>query len=209
MNYIEIKNLIFNNTIKYPDITLEKGSITFITGKSGCGKTSLLRLINRTATQSSGEIYIDGQKTENTDIITLRKKLLLVSQSVYLFNNTIKENFRQFYEYRQETPVTDTEMKRFLELCCIDFPLDNDCTMMSGGEKQRIYTAIFLSFSPEVLMLDEPTSALDENTGKDFMKNITSYCKENQITLIVVCHNRKLTDEFAENEIRLERDEKE
>lgn len=76
---------------------------------------------------------------------------------------------------------------------------------MSGGEKQRLYLAIFLSFRPEVLMLDEPTSALDETTARRVMGNILDYCRKEKITVIAVSHDKALTEKFAENILALER----
>ena len=141
------------------------------------------------------------------DIIKLRKEVLLISQSVYLFDTTIGENFRQFYDCRELSQPSEEEMKYFLDLCCVPFSLDKDCTTMSGGERQRIYIAIFLSFKPKVLMLDEPTSALDKQNSNNFMENIISYCKQNEITLIVVSHDGNITEKFADNIITIGEDD--
>ena len=69
---------------------------------------------------------------------------------------------------------------------------------MSGGERQRVYIGIFLSFNPKVLMLDEPTSALDDENSEIVIKNVLDYCKDQGITVIVVSHDKQLTDKFAE-----------
>lgn len=73
------------------------------------------------------------------------------------------------------------EKHRFLELLNLmdlDFPLNSSVTTMSGGERQRVYLAIFLSFLPRVLMLDEPTSALDERTGELVISNLIGFCRK-------------------------------
>jgi putative ABC transport system ATP-binding protein len=101
------------------------------------------------------------------------------------------------------TPPSDDEMKYFLNLCSVPFSLNSNCTIMSGGERQRVYIAIFLSFKPKVLMLDEPTSALDKQTGIEVMDNILDYCKKNEITVVAVSHDVNLTDKFAENVITI------
>ena len=98
-------------------------------------------------------------------------------------------------------------MKYFLDLCSVPFSLDNDCTKMSGGERQRIYIAIFLSLKPKILMLDEPTSALDKQNSNDVIKNIIDYCKENEITIIVVSHDGNITEKFADHVINIGGDE--
>ena len=72
---------------------------------------------------------------------------------------------------------------------------------MSGGEKQRLYIAIYLSFKPKVIMLDEPTSALDEENSHEVIKNILSFSKENKITSLIVSHDKELANAFADNTV--------
>lgn len=191
--------------IEYEDILLKENEISFIVGSSGTGKSSLLKIFNQTYSQSSGKVFYNGVDTENLNTISLRKEILLISQNVFLFDDTIKGNFKRFYEFRGEELISEKEMKEYLSICCIDFSLDDDCTTMSGGERQRIYTAIFLSFKPKILMLDEPTSALDSRNSKAMLQNIINFCKVNIITLIVVSHDNELTNEFAENIITIQK----
>lgn len=202
-NILSTKNLTFNELITYKDIQIQKNKANFIVGKSGTGKSTLLRLFNGTLSPSSGNIFYAEKDINEIDTIALRQEVLLISQSVYLFDESIRENFKQFYEYRDLTPPSKEEMKYFLELCCVPFSLDSNCTIMSGGERQRVYIAIFLSLNPRVLMLDEPTSALDKHNSKNVMENILTYCKENEITVIVVSHDSSLTEMFAENIIEI------
>lgn len=200
---LRTKNLSFNNLIYYKDIYIEKTKANFIIGKSGTGKSTLLRLFNDTLSPSGGSIYYLENDISEMDTILLRQELLLISQTVYLFDASIKENFKQYYSYRDMPPPSDDEMKYFLNLCSVRFSLDSNCTIMSGGERQRVYIAIFLSFKPKVLMLDEPTSALDKQTGIEVMDNILDYCKKNEITVVAVSHDVNLTDKFAENVIAI------
>lgn len=202
---LETKDLYFNNMINYKNMKISKGKVTFITGESGCGKSTLLKLFNGTLTQSKGKIYYNGEDTEKLNSIELRKEISLISQSVFLFDASIKENFIKFYEYRGQIVPSDEEIKEFLNICCITFSLDKDCTTMSGGEKQRVYIAIYLSFKPEIIMLDEPTSALDNKNTFSVIENILSFCKKNSSTVIIVSHDKELTEKFGENNITLER----
>lgn len=201
---ISADNLIFMN-IKYQRISIEKESVTFIVGESGTGKSTLLKLFNQTVSQTSGDIYFEGKNVEEYCAVELRKHISLISQSVFLFDDTIKANFEKFYEYRGEKIISNDDIRFFLNLCCIPFELDKDCTTMSGGERQRVYTAIFLSFKPKVIMLDEPTSALDNKNSYDIIQNIISFCKENHITVIIVSHDKNLTQKFAEKIISIEK----
>lgn len=201
---LEVVNEMIFHDIYYRDIFILKNKVNFIIGSSGAGKTTLLKLFNATYTPDSGKILYLGKDIEEIDTISLRKEIVLASQALYLFDASIKDNFRQFYEYRGEPVPSDNTIEKFLEICCVPFTLDHDCTRMSGGEKQRVYMAILLSFCPKVLLLDEPTSALDKDNSQMVMKNITHFCKENEITLVVVSHDGKITEVFAENIINLQ-----
>lgn len=199
------QNLNYNGMINYPDIIIEKGKINFIIGESGCGKSTLLKLFNMFYSPKKGEIFYNGELLSLKETLSLRKEVSLVSQEVFLFDDTISENFRQFYEYREEKVPKNEYIKKMLEICCIDFALDKDCTTMSGGERQRVYTAIFLSFKPKVVMLDEPTSALDEKNSVLMIANILAFCKEYGIEVIIVTHDYRIRDQFFGNVIKLER----
>jgi putative ABC transport system ATP-binding protein len=191
--------------IRYPNIKIAKGKTTFIHGPSGCGKSTLLKLINGTTSPDSGEIFYKGNNIENIDTIDLRREILLVAQSVFLFTGTIEENFKKYYEYRDRNLPTKETMEKFLKICSAEFPLETRCETMSGGERQRVYIAIFLSFMPDVLMLDEPTSALDNTSSDIMMSNIKNFTNDNEMTTIVVSHYLTLAEKYGDEIIALER----
>ena len=205
MDIISANQVVFQSMIRYPDIKIAKGKTTFIHGPSGCGKSTLLKLINGTISPDSGEILYNDNNIENIDTIKLRREILLVSQSVYLFTGTIEENFIKYYEYRDHDLLPKEDMEKFLKLCSADFPLETRCETMSGGERQRVYIAIFLSFMPKILMLDEPTSALDNISSDAMMKNIINFSNDNEMTIIVVSHYLPLAEKYGDNIITLER----
>lgn len=199
------KQLCFYDKICFADLEIPVGKTTFITGPSGAGKSTLLRLFNGVLSPTHGQLYYLGQNLEDLDTIELRKEVLLVSQAVFLFDGSIRDNFAAFYEHRERTLPNDETIKKFLSICCLPFDPDAITNTMSGGEKQRLYLAIFLSFHPAVLMLDEPTSALDSETANRVMENIIAYCHEKDITVIAVSHDKALTAKFSENVLALER----
>lgn len=201
---LETRDLVFNDKIKYVDIKIPRHKTTFIHGPSGSGKSSLLRIFNGTLNPSQGTAYYDGTDILLHDTIRLRQSLLLVSQSVFLFDKTIRENFLEFHQYRESNAPSEEEMTFFLNLCCAPFDLHASCATLSGGERQRVYIAIFLSFKPSVLMLDEPTSALDRSTALQLLDSITAYCRLQDITLIIISHDREIVNLHAEHTISLE-----
>jgi len=205
VDIISASQVVFQSMIRYPNIKIAKGKTTFIHGPSGCGKSTLLKLINGTTSPDSGEIFYKGNNIENIDTIDLRREILLVAQSVFLFTGTIEENFKKYYEYRDRDLPTKETMEKFLKICSAEFPLETRCETMSGGERQRVYIAIFLSFMPDVLMLDEPTSALDNTSSDIMMSNIKNFSKDNEMTTIVVSHYLTLAEKYGDEIIALER----
>lgn len=189
------------NGIRYPDITLEENTITFITGPSGCGKSTLFRILNGTLDPEEGKVLYRGQDILKLDSLTHRREVSLVGQSVFLFPGTIRENFRQFYQFRELLAPDSDRIRFFLELCCLSADPDTDCTTFSGGEKQRVYLAVFLSLGPKALLLDEPTSALDTATSRSLLKNLSEYGKKEGISLFLISHDPGLADEYAESRI--------
>lgn len=204
-NQFWVSDVTFNGLVNYPQIIIKENITTFISGESGCGKTTLLKLLNGTVSPTTGIIEYGGTNIEETDTITLRKEIILVNQTVYLFSGTIEDNFTQYYLYREKTVISRDDMNKNLSLCCINLPLDYNCDNMSGGEKQRVFLAICVSFQPKVLMLDEPTASLDVQTGQNLLKNIKEYCLDKMVTLIIISHDQELISRYGDEIIQLER----
>lgn len=202
---ISARNLNFKGIIKYPDIDVERNKITFICGESGCGKSTLLKLFNASVSSDKGEVLYNKVSLEEADTVKLRKEVMLVSQSVFLFDGTIESNFQKYYEYRDMKLISIEEMRKYLSICCADFELQSKCETLSGGERQRVFIAVCLSLMPKVIMLDEPTSALDSETSFRFFSNIKGFCRDNEITIVTVSHDMKLAEKYADSIIKLER----
>ena len=200
----QTRSLRFGGFLDYPDLDIPADKITFLTGPSGSGKSTLFKLMNGVLSPDAGGIYYQGQDIAQMDTVALRRRLLLISQDVFLFDTTITENFRTFYDYRREPAISNAQIHEMLQLCCLDFPVAADVSKFSGGERQRLYMAIFLSFATETVLLDEPTSALDALTARQVLGNITAYCKKQGRQLLCISHDPVLADTFAENIIRLE-----
>ncbi|MHB1314337.1 MAG: ABC transporter ATP-binding protein [Christensenellales bacterium] len=202
---LSVESVCFKNIIDYPDLAIEEGKATFLTGESGSGKSTLLRLFNGTVSPSAGTVFYRGKNVAQLDTVALRREVLLAGQSVFLFDRTIRENFKEFYGYRGLSAPGDEEIETCLSLCLANFPLDTVCTTMSGGERHRVYIAICLSLMPKVLMLDEPTAALDAQNAAALLRSVTSFCRSHGMTLLVVSHDAALSREFADNVIVLDR----
>lgn len=201
MEILRFENVKFIK--EYDDFSIDKNEVVFVVGKSGSGKSTLLKLINNTLQLKSGRIFYKDKNILNIKPVELRRNIIMTSQENFLFDMTIRENFHEFYKLRDLEELTDEEITKFLKITNFDVDLNLNVEKLSGGEKQRVFLAIALSLNPEVLLLDEPTSALDEKTSFSMMKNIVEYCKNNDITLIIVTHQKNLVEEFADKIIDL------
>jgi putative ABC transport system ATP-binding protein len=208
MSAFKLQNVNYKNIIRYPDIEIRQGYTTFISGESGSGKSTLLKLLNGIASPTSGDIFYLGKNITDYDPMNLRREVLLVGQQPYLFDMSVRDNFREYYAYRELENIGDEQIRYFLKICVSDNQLDDNCTVMSGGERQKIFTTINLSFSSKVLMLDEPASALDYENANTLLSNIKIYCKEQKKTLIVVSHDKTLVDKYADEVINISKEKR-
>lgn len=199
----EASNVKYKTNLIYNDVKIKQGKINFIVGESGSGKSTFLKLLNHSINPISGTLLYKGLSISEYDPISLRREVSLVSQEVFLFDESITDNFKTFYSLRQK-PIPNEEYITYItKLCCVNVPLCQIASTLSGGERQRVYIAIFLSMCPNVIMLDEPTSALDETNSHKMMINITNFCKTKNIDLVIVSHNKTIVDEFCEHKIEI------
>ena len=172
--------------ISYPETEIKENEFTFITGESGCGKSSFLRLLNATAIPVSGEIYYRGKDIRTLPVLDYRRKVLLAPQEVFLFDGTIAENFNIYRKYCGKAPLRPSEAAGFLDVCCADFTVDAVCRTLSGGEKQLISFARTLLSNPAILVLDEATSSIDAKTEALLQKGIAELLKGR--TSFIIAH---------------------
>jgi putative ABC transport system ATP-binding protein len=192
-----LENVNYGDWVSFDNFTIYGGYPTFIMGGSGCGKTTMLKLFNGTISPTAGNVFYLEKNINEYESINLRKEVSLIGQESFLFDKNIEDNFKEFYSYRTVSCPDSVTIKKFLEICHLDFPLDKNCKTMSGGERQRVFIAVFLSFLPKVLLLDEPTSALDENTADKVIGNIIDFCKKSGIEFISISHDRKIVEKYS------------
>lgn len=199
----QTKNLTFNNSVAYPDCEIFGNKVTFITGGTPIDKSTFLKLLNKSLTKSTGEIYYNGASISLFDSVEMKNEIALISQGVFLFDASIRDNFRIFYDFRKEDPPSDEVISDFLKICKITYDVKKDCTTLSLSERQRVYTAIFLSFSPKVLMLDDPTSSFGGKDLSDVLESIILFCKSKGISVIIASDDSELSAVFAEEILHL------
>ncbi len=194
---IEFKNITF----AYPDeakildkfnLKLEPNKKIAIVGKSGQGKSTLFNLITRVFDPISGEILLDGINIKDLTEKDLRKNISIIRQEPFIFNRTIKENFKLI-----DTNITLKTIREYCKVAYLDdyimsLPNKYDTKLgeggvnLSGGQKQRLSIARTLAKQSKVVLFDEATSALDNNSQEYIKKAIDSLVKNH--TVVIVAH---------------------
>lgn len=170
--------------------TAHPGEIIALVGPSGSGKTTLVNLILKFYIPQTGSIYLDGHKLKEIDSKCLREQIGIVSQEVFLFNDTIEKNIKYGYPHATRQEVINAAKKANIHddieglVNKYDTETGERGVRLSAGQRQRISIARAFLKNPPILILDEPTSALDENTEsliKDSLKKLTG----NRTTFII------------------------
>lgn len=181
---------LLSPALKNIDFTLTRGQKIALVGKSGSGKTTLSLLAMRLMDPESGEILLNGKELKNWDLAELRKYFSYVSQDVFLFQRSLRENF-----LLSKPQATDAQIFKALEQAAIlkfvqslpkglDTQIGEMGSTLSGGEKQRLAIArAFLRDSP-ILVLDEATSQLDSFSEAIVQESLKSLMKNRSVLLI-------------------------
>ena len=194
---IEISNLNFEYVKNFPvlndiSIDINNGQTTAIVGSTGSGKSTLIKLILRLYDSTSGEIKFDGKNIRDLELDSLRNKIGLVSQDIFLFEGTVFENIAYGNLDAKDEEVWEaaklSESDKFINL----LPNKENTIVgergqkLSGGQRQRISIARAILKNPEILILDEATSAVDNETEAAIQRSINTL-KEGR-TVIAIAH---------------------
>ena len=184
----EINLIKFNDVrLSYGDkevlkgINLEANKSEFIAlvGSSGGGKSSLMNLLMRFYDVDGGEILINGTNLKDIKIHSLRQNIGLVTQRVYIFNDTVAKNVAYGREFNEDAVINALKLANAYEFVSkldngINTILNEFGTNLSGGQRQRIAIARALYQNPQILIFDEATSALDNESEKEITKAINN-----------------------------------
>lgn len=185
-------NVKFNTILDINELHISDSKITCILGESGSGKTTLIKLLNKILSPDKGKILFRNKDIEEIDSVSLRREVIMLSQSPPIFPGTIKDNLLAGLRFSEKPLLEDTELLETLEFINLNKNLLDYADNLSGGEKQRLALGRIILMNPEVFLLDEPSSALDEETEKLIIERIVTYIKQNNKTLIMVTHSKKI-----------------
>ena len=177
------------------DLEVPRGETVVIMGRSGSGKSVLLKLIAGLIPLDSGEIWFDNieiSKLKTKEMNVLRQKIGMLFQSAALFDSmTVAENVAFMLD--QHTNYTEQEMLRIvdekLELVDLEGVQNLRPAELSGGMRKRVGLARALAFNPDVIFYDEPTTGLDPVTCTEINQLIIDLHERLQVTSIVVTHD--------------------
>lgn len=184
-----------NEVLKGVDLTVGEGECIGIMGKSGCGKTTLLKILGTIEKASKGKILFQGEDIERLSdelLSELRRKTLgFVFQDYKLLNSlTVKENIiiPMVLEKKNKTYI-DKKISEEVELLGISSILNKYPYEISGGEKQRVAIARALANDPKLILADEPTGNLDSASALTIMDSLVKVNKKAKKALIIVTHD--------------------
>jgi phospholipid/cholesterol/gamma-HCH transport system ATP-binding protein len=196
---IEIRNLkkSFGSNLVWENVSfdIEDGETIAIIGRSGCGKSVLVKHLNALMYPDTGEVYIDGKNIFNLEYIDLRKmrqRFGVLFQGSALFDslNTFENvafPLRYFTEYSEDKIVAEVE--RALSMVNLAGTEQKSTAELSGGMRRRVALARATILQPDFLIYDEPTSGLDPRTSDEINQLIISMAENLNITSIVVTHD--------------------
>ncbi|MEN8435663.1 ABC transporter ATP-binding protein [Clostridium septicum] len=172
--------------------TIESGEFVTLVGKSGCGKTTLLKLINGIIKADEGNVIVEGKEISQWDIIELRRNIGYVIQQIGLFPHmSIGDNIAYVLNIKKTSKEeVDKRVRELINIVGIseDY-LKKYPRELSGGQKQRIGVARALASNPDIILMDEPFGAIDEITRKSLQEEIKKIHKELKKTIIFVTHD--------------------
>ena len=183
INLIKFKgvHLSYGDKEVLKGINLEANKSEFIAlvGSSGGGKSSLMNLLMRFYDVNDGEILINGINLKDIKIRSLRQNIGLVTQRVYIFNDTVAKNVAYGREFNEDAVINALKLANAYEFVSkldngINTVLNEFGTNLSGGQRQRIAIARALYQNPQILIFDEATSALDNESEKEITKAINN-----------------------------------
>ena len=196
---IEFKNV--SKTFKgsgYPavndvSLTVNEGEFVTILGSSGCGKTTLLKMVNRLYEPDSGSIILSGEDISSVDVVKVRRRIGYVIQQIGLFPHyTVGENIAVVPRLlKWERDKIDSRVDELLSLVGLDpkefrnrYP-----AQLSGGQQQRVGLARALSVDPKILLMDEPFGAVDSITREKLQDELLRLHHKTGKTFLFVTHD--------------------
>ena len=210
---VEFRSIRFSYTgeedvLRNFTLEVKKGECVAITGASGCGKTTLSKLLLGLYPLEDGDILVNGMSMRESNLADLRRQIAYVPQEPYLFQGSIAENIRMGRPDATEEEIREAAKQAHAHDFIMEFPEGYDTTVgergnnLSGGQRQRIAIARAILKDTSIILLDEATSALDnesEQAVNEALRNL-----QGQKTILMIAH-RPSTIELADRVCNMEK----
>lgn len=175
------------------NLSIEQGEFLTVIGSSGCGKTTILKMINGLIPVEQGKVLVKGKNIKEEDIISLRRNIGYSIQGSMLFPHmTVEKNIAYVPSLlnKKDKEKTKKAVKKWMEIVGLyEDMIKRYPEELSGGQQQRVGIARSLAASPDILLMDEPFGAVDEITRRELQKEITRIHKQTKITIVFVTHD--------------------
>ena len=191
------------------DLRIEKGDFVFIIGSTGCGKSTLIKMLYREEKPTSGKIIVGGidvAKLRNGKVYKLRRKLGVVFQDFKLLPKlTVYENVAFALEaLGMESKEIRPKVMKAIENVGLKEKIRNFPSQLSGGEQQRVAIARAIVNNPKLLICDEPTGNLDPDTSREIMGILEKINQELGTTIIMATHDKDIVNRMKKRVIVIE-----
>lgn len=174
-------------------ISIEEGEFLTVIGRSGCGKTTMLKTINGLHRPEQGKVYVEGKDISKEDLIAVRRKIGYVIQNKGLFPHmTVEKNitYVPVISGKKEKKANHELACRLIKTVGLDpSTLSRYPSELSGGQQQRVGIARALAADAKILLMDEPFGALDEITKQAMQDEILNLQKKMGITIVFITHD--------------------
>ena len=172
---------------------IEEGEFVVILGPSGAGKSTLLNILGGMDSAISGSVNVFGKEIVGLDEKDLTEYRRQDIGFVFQFYNLIPNlSVLENVELANQIVKKSKDALEILKLVGLENRVNNFPSQISGGEQQRVAIARAIAKNPKILLCDEPTGALDYKTGKNILKILKEYCKNEKKTVIVITHNSSI-----------------
>lgn len=174
-------------------ISIQAGEFLTVIGRSGCGKTTMLKMINGLHSPDKGKVYVEGNDISGEDMIALRRKIGYVIQNKGLFPHmTVEKNitYVPVISGKKEKAANHELACRLIETVGLkQSMLSRYPSELSGGQQQRVGIARALAANARIMLMDEPFGALDEITKQAMQDEILKLHKKFGITIVFITHD--------------------
>ena len=190
------------------DLNIKKGEFVFIIGSTGCGKSTLIKMLYREEKPSSGKILVGGlsvEKIKNRKVYKLRRKIGVVFQDYHLlYNSTAYENVAFALEVLgMPKDEIHSKVMKVLDLVGLKSKAKQYPRHLSGGEQQRVAIARAIVNGPKILICDEPTGNLDPETSMEVM-DVLEAINQLGTTIIMVTHDINIVKKLKKRVVKLD-----